>query len=299
MEAPNSSELVVKALNPDNRREVENLCDLFRRDGVPLGYPSTLTASRTWGVINPRATSLFAGSPSIAHGHLALRRTFSALNTSGFDTEIILPVGDTSKIVSMLTTSRVVKESRTISFLGPRPIFETGGFRNLDLRVSASLSGSAWIYALTPSKERSKKAMAVFVPDNIAATCEECFAELGLARKRKHLTDSTQWAISADMGAFTAVDRKAGVFAVNPSLLRERRFPENPPTCMLVNVFDPAAESFIRESFDRGYEFSGVAPRLGGIDYAVLSRTSSDSAQKLKSASATPHKREWLKTRRI
>ena len=127
------------------------------------------------------------------------------------------------------------------------------------------------MYAIAPARETANKAMAVFVPKSIAGECEANFRSLGLYRKLKSSRDSHSWALPADLAAITALDRGAGLFAVNPSLLRDGFDYQQAPNCLLVNIFDPAAEKYIEQHLNRGYEFSGLAPRLGGIDYAVLS----------------------------
>jgi|GEM_PF-3604907 len=280
MEDKTKPQSFVRALNTDNRRELENLCLLFKEQGVTLGYPAALLNPRAWLAINNKASaklvSVTVGTFAQTAGHISLKtdRLLGSAGEHDFDVALSLGLGATEQIVTQLKVNRTIQNAHSITYLGPRQVFESGKFaRELGLSSTALLASLEWMYAVSAVKEPAKKAMAIFVPEVIAKNCEQTFAELGLLRKRKNRKDSTDWALPADLSAVTSVDRKAGLYAINPSLLGNRQLDLSFAVCLLVNIFDPHAAEFITKTLEQGYEFSGLAPRLNGIDYAVLSRS--------------------------
>lgn len=288
MTTSNGSEYFVRALNTDNRRDVENLCELFNKRGVPAGYPASLAVPRAWSMINHRVrsriVSITSGSLKDTVGHVALKTSVSRRSQPESDVELILSVGETAPIVERLRTSGSINCARSISFLGPKVVFDSGGFQQLGLILSATLSDSGWMYGVSPAKESTAKAMAFFVPTSIAKECEARYREFGLLRKRKHRGDSIEWALPADMPAVSALDRHAGLFAVNPSLITSASQLHKSAACILVNAFDPRAEEYIERLLESGFEFSGLVPRLSGLDYVVLSRSSVHNTRRVSSS---------------
>ena len=222
-----------------------------------------------------RLISLISGNLHEATGHLAMRRS----GVNGCNLELLVPLGETAQVVTALKTFQVFTNGRNVSYLGPQETFQNGGFSTLGLTLSAVIPESRWAYAISVAgkldKEGATKAMAYFVPDSLATQCGERFLELGLARKRKHRRDSSTWAVPADLAGITTVDRHAGVFAVNPSLVTHRLALHAGVKSVLINLFDPAAEDFAEGLLANGFEFAGLAPQFAGIDYLVLTRAAS------------------------
>ncbi len=284
---PNGCECFVRALNTDNRRDVENLCELFNEHGIPAGYPRSLTAPRAWSIINHRTNgrivSITCGTLTESIGHVAVKTTPSRDSKTATEIELILSIGKTAPIVERLRTNKAITRARSVSFLGPKSVFDSGNFSQLGLLTSAILSDSGWMYGVSPSKETTSKAMAFFVPAAIAKECDAKYREFGLLRKRKRRGDSAEWALPADMAAVSALDRNAGLFAVNPSFVSKSSTVHKSADCILVNAFDPSSEEYIDQLLHSGFEFSGLAPRLSGIDYVVLSRSADRKSQSIRS----------------